>query len=143
MSTRSLIGIENADKTVSYVYCHYDGYLDHVGKILTNHYTDEKVIRQLLDLGELSSLGNTPVSNPEDWRKFRIDPEHIMCKAYKDRGDVDVDFNTVNSLDDYIMAGNERDADYIYVFTLEHNWKYIQRAKDRVWRHVNINQKQS
>ena len=139
MSTRSLIGIENADKTVSYVYCHYDGYLDHVGKILTDHYTDEKVIRQLLDLGDLSSLGKTPVSNPDAWKNFRSDPQENLCIAYKDRGEVDVDFNTVNSLDDYIKAGNKSAVDYIYVFTLDHIWKYTQKIyPNRVWRRAKV-----
>ena len=34
MSTRSLIGIQNADNTIEYIYCHHDGYLDWVGKKL-------------------------------------------------------------------------------------------------------------
>lgn len=142
MSTRSLIGIENTDKTISYIYCHWDGYLGHVGKILTEHYTDEKVVKQLLDLGDLSSLGKTPVSNPEvwkNWKNFNSDPEHILCISYRDRGEVDVDFNTVNSLDDYIKAGNKSAIDYIYVFTLDHIWKYTQIEFGEEPKCVNIN----
>lgn len=39
MSTRSTIAIEHADGTVKKVYCHYDGYISHNGKILAEQYS--------------------------------------------------------------------------------------------------------
>lgn len=39
MSTRSTIAIEHADGTIKKVYCHYDGYVRHVGKCLAEHYS--------------------------------------------------------------------------------------------------------
>lgn len=45
MSTRSTIAIENANGTIKKVYCHFDGYISHNGKILAEQY-----------------------SNPADWR---------------------------------------------------------------------------
>ena len=36
MSTRSVIGILNEDKTVNSVYSHYDGYPEHNGYFLKN-----------------------------------------------------------------------------------------------------------
>lgn len=56
MSTRSLIGILNEDDTVDWVYCHWDGYIDHVGRMLRDHYKSEPKIRELLLNGDLSSL---------------------------------------------------------------------------------------
>ena len=54
MGTRSRIGIwENG--VVRSVYCHWDGYLSHNGKILLENYDAEKT-RQLVALGDLSSL---------------------------------------------------------------------------------------
>ena len=40
MATRSVIGIVNLDKSITGIYCHYDGYPENNGKILLNHYTD-------------------------------------------------------------------------------------------------------
>jgi len=34
MATRSRIAIENQDGTVTSIYCHFDGYLSGVGKLL-------------------------------------------------------------------------------------------------------------
>lgn len=38
MSTRSTIAIENEDGTIKKVYCHFDGYLSHNGRILAEQY---------------------------------------------------------------------------------------------------------
>lgn len=57
MATRSTIALEFADNTVQQVYCHWDGYLDNNGKILFKHYRDPFTLRELIDLGDVSSLG--------------------------------------------------------------------------------------
>ena len=56
MGTRSTIALEFADGTVEQVYCHWDGYLDHNGAILKEHYSNPFKLRELIDLGDLSSL---------------------------------------------------------------------------------------
>lgn len=57
MATRSTIAIEYADGTVGQVYCHWDGYLEHNGKILQEHYSNPFILRDLIDMGDVSSLG--------------------------------------------------------------------------------------
>ena len=57
MATRSTIALEFADGTVEQIYCHWDGYLAHNGKILQEHYSDPFKLRDLIDLGDMSSLG--------------------------------------------------------------------------------------
>ena len=57
MATRSTIALEYADGTVDQIYCHWDGYLEHNGRILLDNYTDPFKVQQLMDLGDLSSLG--------------------------------------------------------------------------------------
>jgi hypothetical protein len=60
MATRSRIAIENQDGTVDSIYCHFDGYVDSVGKTLFEHYDQEKLER-LLELGDISSLGESTI----------------------------------------------------------------------------------
>jgi hypothetical protein len=57
MATRSTIALEYADGTVGQVYCHWDGYLEHNGMLLYKHYSNPFILRDLLDLGDVSSLG--------------------------------------------------------------------------------------
>jgi hypothetical protein len=53
MATRSYIGVRNTDASVDYIYCHFDGYPEHNGKILTEHYSNASRVRALLELGDL------------------------------------------------------------------------------------------
>ena len=69
MGTRSTIALEFADGTVEQVYCHWDGYLDHNGRILQEHYSNPFVLRDLIDMGDMSSLGE------------RIGTQHAFDKA--------------------------------------------------------------
>ena len=57
MATRSTIALEFADGTVEQVYCHWDGYLAHNGKILQEYYSNPFILRDLIDMGDISSLG--------------------------------------------------------------------------------------
>ncbi len=59
MGTRSMIGRENEDGTVEAVYCHWDGYPSHNGRILLENYTTFEKTNKLLELGQISSLGKT------------------------------------------------------------------------------------
>ena len=136
MSTRSLIGIQNADNTIEYIYCHHDGYLDWVGKKLISHYKNEETIRELLALGDISSLGNKPVSSPDAWEVFSTaSPDE--CVSYKMRGETDVDSTTTNNLDSYVQAGIHSGVEYLYVYVMaEKEWKYRYIYDDKPWRSV-------
>lgn len=59
MATRSTIGIQNDDNSIDLIYCHWDGYLEGVGKTLKENYNTEEKIRELLSRGNVSSLGNS------------------------------------------------------------------------------------
>ena len=57
MGTRSMIAIENPNSlAVKAIYCHWDGYLEHNGRILNEHYTASPKVNNLIALGDLSSL---------------------------------------------------------------------------------------
>lgn len=92
MGTRSTIAIQNADGTVTGIYCHWDGYLSHNGRILAENYTDEDSVRALIGLGDLSSLGET-IGNKVDFGDY--DAHKGQCVAYaRDRGETGVEAQT-------------------------------------------------
>ena len=76
MATRSTIALEYADGTVDQIYCHWDGYLDHNGKILATHYMDPYKVRDLVDMGDVSSLGK------------EIGKKRPFCPAYNEQDPV-------------------------------------------------------
>lgn len=56
MATRSYIGYENEDKTISFVYCHKYGQLNITGKNLLEHYNSKESAKKLVENGFMSSL---------------------------------------------------------------------------------------
>lgn len=85
MGTRSQIGIQNADGTVTGIYCHWDGYPSYNGRVLQDHYTDEAKIRELMAIGDISSLGEE-IGEKHDFDKA---PKG-QCNSYsRDRGEED------------------------------------------------------
>ena len=57
MSTRSLIGFKD-DKGITGIYCHYDGYPGHVGKILVGYHNSAAAMRSLIDGPQIRNFDN-------------------------------------------------------------------------------------
>lgn len=58
MSTHSLIGIENSNGSVTFSFCHYDGYITGVGRELVEGYTTRKKARTMIEKGDMDAPGN-------------------------------------------------------------------------------------
>ena len=46
MATRSFIGKLNKDDSITGIYCHFDGYPEHAGRILIDNYLTEQQVDQ-------------------------------------------------------------------------------------------------
>ena len=133
MGTRSTIALEYADGTVQQVYCHWDGYLENNGQILRDNYTDAFKLRELMDLGDLSSLGE------------RIGTQHAFDKApegectfYKrDRKETGTDAKCFKDYADYVANHQYEEYEYILRnvngtatwFVADHSDRYVTLAE--------------
>jgi hypothetical protein len=123
MGTRSTIALEYADGTVEQVYCHWDGYLSHNGRILRDHWSDPFKLQGLIDMGDLSSLAEElGVKHPFDTPGRFGSPEFLehrekfgkMCLFYgRDRGEKDVSKRKFKDVTDYFRNSQEEEFDYI------------------------------
>lgn len=60
MSIRCFIGkLNESTNLVDYVYCHGNGHIEEVGKILNEYYNESNKIQQLLNYGDMRFLGET------------------------------------------------------------------------------------
>ena len=59
MATRSNIGIREKDGTIKAIYSHNDGYPSYLGRVLREHYANERSVRSLLALGDVSFVTPT------------------------------------------------------------------------------------
>lgn len=118
MATRSRIGIENEDGTVSSIYCHWDGYPSHNGKLLVENYQDREKVKALIALGSISTLNREVFASDKD-HSFDKPYEGVTVAYHRDRGE---DYNPPRlneSRDDYFEDDNE---EYGYLFTKEGEW---------------------
>jgi hypothetical protein len=123
MGTRSTIALEFADGTVEQVYCHWDGYLDHNGAILRDNYTDPFKLRDLIDLGDMSSLGpNIGEKHDFDIQAKYGTPEYEaeaeakrqMCTFYgRDRGEMNTKARKYANAQVYFNEAQQEEYDYI------------------------------
>ena len=121
MGTRSTIALEFADGTVEQVYCHWDGYLSNNGQILLKHYSNPFILRDLIDLGDISSLKST-IGTKHDFSHFgtTLDQEAYnflygeMTTFYgRDRGETGADKKKFIDYEDYVDNFQHEEYDYI------------------------------
>lgn len=110
MSTNCSINVYSHSGMVWSIYCHYDGYPSHAGRILNRYYTDDEPINALIDLGDLSILAESPYEPPEG-HSFD-EPVEGFCVAYnRDRGETK---NTIAKLITLDRARNRCEYNYFY-----------------------------
>ena len=121
MATRSTIALEYADGTVHQVYCHWDGYLEHNGKILRDHYSNPFILRDLIDLGAVSSL-RPMIGTKHAFSHFELRAEEVagyklltenMTTFYaRDRGEKLI-VHKFNDYEDYLAHHQYEEYEYI------------------------------
>lgn len=84
MSTRSSISVRIGDK-IKTVYCHFDGYPSHNGKILLDNYNSQELAEAIICLGDLSYLGES-LECPTN-HKYKTPLDGYSIFYYRDRGD--------------------------------------------------------
>lgn len=119
MGTRSRIAVMHGDVCKS-VYCHWDGYLEHNGVILQEHYDSSKA-NQLVALGDLSSL-RPNIEIPEGVEhNFEKSQDDITVFYGRDRGEKDVGWAVDHSFEEFFARADGCGAEFYYVM------------KDGVW----------
>ena len=112
MATRSAIGYKTVTGEVNAIYCHWDGYLEHNGKILAENYTTEAKVRELIALGDLSGLGET-IGSKTDFNNAA----EGQCVAYgRDRGETDVAATTFEDTDEFVTRMSEQNCELFYLW---------------------------
>jgi hypothetical protein len=134
MGTRSRIGVMHGDKLKS-VYCHWDGYLQHNGQLLQNHYDSAKA-NHLVALGDISSL-KEQIGVEHPFSQFDVTPNLSQDEYYekygkmttfygRDRKDSGTDFTVDQTYDEFLS----KDYDYEYYYIMRDGVWYVGVAYD-------------
>jgi hypothetical protein len=128
MATRSTIALEFADGTVQQVYCHWDGYLSNNGVLLRDHYSNPFILRDLIDLGDISSLRPT-IGTQHAFSKLEVPMDgDAYDKLYgemttfygRDRGETGTGPKSFKDYADYVE--NFQHEEYAYILRKDGNW---------------------
>ena len=132
MGTRSRIGVMHGD-VVKSIYCHWDGYLEHNGAILQEHYNSTKA-NELVALGDMSSLKSTigvehhfshfdtDMTQEEYYEKFGE-----MCTFYgRDRKETGTEWKVAHTFAEFLNQVDNCGGEWYYIM------------KDGVWYCGNI-----
>lgn len=124
MSTHAAIAIKKSSECIRWIYLHWDGDLNFAGRTLANHYLTIDKVKQLIMLGDLSSLHRW-VEPPEGVvHNFDNRAEDVTVAYHRDRGECrhigvlspevsESDNRTINAL-----AGHTGGS-YVYLFDEE------------------------
>lgn len=112
MGTRSRIGLVLDDGSIKSVYCHWDGYLEHNGRLLVEHYANRERIEELLALGDLSFLG-PEIGGPQEFDKARDG----WCLAYgRDRGETGIEAIVDKTEGEFLDRAWKQWGEFAYLF---------------------------
>lgn len=122
MGTRSRIAVMHGSNCKS-VYCHWDGYLEHNGAILQEHYDSTKA-NFLVALGNLSAL-RPEIGEAHAFSQFELeemDREEFvrttenMCTFYgRDRGETGCEFQTDDTFEKFFERVDGCGAEWYYI----------------------------
>ena len=133
MGTRSVIGIQTGPANFETVYCHWDGYRSHNGRILVEAYQTAEKVFALLNEGDISSL-DVEIGEQHDFNAMRSDLGPWCTFYRRDRGEADATskrFTSLKQITEYYSW-----CEFIYIFDVETlTWKCYNPA---TWRQLSL-----
>jgi len=124
MATRSAIGIKHGDR-IKAIYCHWDGYVEHVGLCLHTYYQDSIKVNKLISMGDLSGIG----ADIGEKHAFGNKAEYLddgcarECTFYsRDRGE-DAPFQSFDHEADFVDRYEGCGCEYFYLY--DHGVWYV------------------
>ena len=118
MATRSRIALQLTDDSFLSVYHHWDGYPQWLGVTLNKKFNTREKVAELLDGGDVSSC-----DSDTDW-DLKDCESHVQY--YNDRGEK-TEPRLDLSFEDYV----EKNEEYAYVYTLDHEWECFKLYGDK------------
>ena len=139
MATRSTISI--VDKRANEgrgetIYCHWDGYPSNNGRILLEHYQDANKVKELIGLGNISSLAEN-VSPTNEPHSFDEPHKGVVVAYMRDRGEKDCNASSFYGKE----PSNKIAQEYDYLFVVEENKWYVRDNHKAIPKFVELTEK--
>jgi len=112
MSTRSTIAIEKSDGSIEKIYCHFDGYLSHMGVMLMTHFNTSEKVWNLINNGDISGIESS--GKPRHYRHMDgRENQEPMFSPYANHAE-------------YVASIDALFHEFNYLFRLNGKWEVIE-----------------
>lgn len=129
MATNAFIGFRE-NNSITYIYNHSDGYLEHLGKMLIEHYNSEEKAKALVNLGDVSVVKEKLAPENGSNHSFDNRQEGVSVFYGRDRGESWDDICPIH-MDDIVFENPDYTIVYIYVYDVEEQtWLFTRNGKD-------------
>lgn len=136
MATRGNIGMRNEDGTITGIYVHWDSYPRHNGTILLECYNKATIVKELLKLGDLSSLNKKLDFDTTKPHTFD-NPQEDVCVAYcRDRGETDTASRMFKNIKEYERNMDNWCVEFQYLFETDESWSF-REGYNGVWKKLS------
>lgn len=98
MSTNSRLRAKTNNKYLKPIYCHWDGYPEHMLPILNGNYNTDEKVKELMELGNLSALRPKVKPDKGQEHSFENPLPDVTIAYHRDRGE---DLNFWGSIQEF------------------------------------------
>lgn len=134
MSTPSFIARVIDNNTLEGIYCHWDGNVNGVGKLLYEYYYDEQKVHDLMKLGNISFLEKE--LNPTSPAHSFDTPEKGVVVAYRrDRKEKRQEAVIISRKDSIIKSCPYPSIAWFYLFDEDKEWK-VRSSNSTSWTYL-------
>lgn len=123
MATRSTIAVVDNEGKVHQVYCHWDGYPSWNGYVLRKSYNDLESALELVSFGDISSLKEKCIPDPELPHDFQDD---VTVFYKRDRGEDGVEAKVYDNIQEYYKKFQREEYNYLFV---DGKWHLLNEKK--------------
>ena len=114
MATRSTIAVKLSTHHYIQVYCHWDGYVEHNGRILVENYNDLPKAIALVSQGDISSLREDLYPTKGSNHSFDNPEEDVTVYYGRDRHEKDCWPHEFVSESDWLDHRMEEEYNYLF-----------------------------
>lgn len=121
------------------IYCHWDGYIEHHGPILLDHYNAPEKVKELIALSSLSVLRENIGEKHDAAKDYVMAAEKKWCTSHvRDDKDHYINPKELGSLAAVAEHADRSGGEYAYAFTDE-GWKFCDLGETpRTWQPLTL-----
>lgn len=114
MGTRSAIAFRDDNGRITGKYSHYDGYPAYTGKMLEQHYKDDRRVFEMIQLGDQSFIA--PNYIPKGEHSFNSPEEDCIVFYGRDRGETGVEPKSFDTIAEFVEWYAGAGCEYFYIW---------------------------